>query len=81
MLFRGGMQAVTPRQCIPQILDMVDLVHNGSDRACLLAQRSYYWDGLKKDVRQHCEDCVTCKAMASKPKKEALLLTEPPPLR
>ena len=58
---------------------MVDLVHNGSDRACLLAQRSYYWDGLKKDVRQHCEDCVTCKAMASKPKKEALLLTEPPP--
>ena len=42
LLFRGGMQAVVPRQCIPQILDMVDLVHNGSDRACLLAQRSYY---------------------------------------
>ena len=24
LLFRGGMQAVVPRQCIPQILDMVD---------------------------------------------------------
>ena len=74
------MQAVVPIQCIPQILDIVDVVHNGSDRACLLAQRSYYWDGLKKDVRQHYENCVTCKAMAPKPKKEALLLTEPPPL-
>ena len=54
LLFRGGMQAVVPRQCIPQILDLVDVVHNGPERAGLLAQRSYYWDGLKKDVRQHC---------------------------
>ena len=59
LLFRGGMQAVVPRLCIPQILEMVDVVHNGPDRACLLAQRSYYWDGLKKDVWKHCEDCVT----------------------
>ena len=44
-----------------------------------MAQRSYYWDGLKKDVKQHCEDCVTCKAMSVSPKKEALLFTEPPP--
>ena len=64
LLFRGGMQAVVPRQCIPQILEVVDSVHNGPDRACLLAQRSYYWDGLKKDVKQHCEECVTCKAMS-----------------
>ena len=79
LLFRGGMQAVVPRACIPEILEMVDAVHNGADRACLLAQRSYYWDGLKADVRKHCKECVTCKVMSTKPKQEALLLTDPPP--
>ena len=59
LLFQGGMQAVVPRSCIPPIQEMGDVVHNGADMACLLAQRSYYWDGLRTDVRKHCEDCVT----------------------
>ena len=62
------MQAVVPKACVPAILEMVDVVHNGADRACLLAQRSHYWDRLKGDVRKHCEDCVTCKIMSAKPK-------------
>ena len=59
---------------------MVDAVHKGVDRACLLAQRSYYWDWLKGDVKKNCKDCVTCKIMSAKPKQESLLLTDPPPL-
>ena len=71
---------MVPKACLLAILEVVDAVHNGADRACLLAQRSYYWDGLKGDVRKYCEDCVTCKIMSAKPKQEALLLTDPPPL-
>ena len=70
---------MVPKACVPAILEMVDVVHNGADRACLLAQRSHYWDRLKGDVRKHCEDCVTCKIMSAKPKQEALLLMDPPP--
>ena len=58
------MQAVVPRACIPQILEMLDAVHNGADRA----QRSSYWDGLRADVQKHCEDCITSKVMSMKPK-------------
>ena len=53
MLFKGGIQAVVPRACIPQIMEVVDSIHNGPDSVCLLAQRSYYWDGMKGDVRKH----------------------------
>ena len=38
MLFWGGFQAVVPKSCIPQVLEVVDSTHNGLDRACLLAQ-------------------------------------------
>ena len=70
---------VVPKACVPEILEVADAVHNGADRACLLAQRSYYWDGLNEDIRKHCEDCVTCKIMSAEPKQEALLLMDPPP--
>ena len=53
LLFRGGIQAVVPRACIPAILEVVDSVHNGADRACLLAQRSDYWDSMRSDVKEH----------------------------
>ena len=78
-MFRGCFQAVVPRACIPQVLEMVDSAHNGPVRACLLAQRSYYWEGMKADIRRQCEDCRTCKIFAKKPRREALRLTEPPP--
>ena len=79
LIFKGGIQAAVSMSCIPQILEVVDAVHNGPDRACLLAQRSYYWDGLKSDVRRHCDDCATCKIISNKPKQEALLMRDPPP--
>ena len=41
--------------------------------------RSYYWDGMKEDIRRQCKDCLTCKVFSKKPKHEALGLTEPPP--
>ena len=41
MLFRGGIQAVVPKACILQVLEVVESTHNGLDRACLLAQMSY----------------------------------------
>ena len=77
LLFRGVIQAVVPRACIPAILEVVDSVHNGADRACILAHRSYHWDGLKNDIKEHCKNCSTCKIMSRKPKQESLLLTEP----
>ena len=52
LMFRRGLQAVVLRDCVPQVLEMVDSAHNGPDRACLLAQRSYYWEGMKTDIRQ-----------------------------
>ena len=64
MFFKGGIQVVVPKACVPKILEAIDAVHNGADRAYLLAQRSYYWDGLKTDVRKHCDDFVTCKIMS-----------------
>ena len=70
---------VVLKACIPSVLERVDSVHNGADRACLLAQRSYYWDTLKSDVKEYCVNCVTCKVMSTKPKQEALYLTEAPP--
>ena len=42
LLFRGGVQVVVPKASIPSVLERVDSVHNGADRACLLVQRSYY---------------------------------------
>ena len=78
-LFSMTIQAVMPRACIPQILEVVDWIHNGPDRVCLLAQRSYYWDGMRGDVRKHCEECLTYKIFSKKPKQQALVLTEPPP--
>ena len=79
LLFRGGIQVVVPRACIPQVLEVVDSMHNGLDRECLLAQRSYYWEGMKADIRKQCEDCLTCKIFSKKLKQEALPLTEPLP--
>ena len=63
LLFKGGVQALVPKACVPEILEVVDAVHYRADRACMLAQRRYYWDRLKGDVRKHCKDCVTCKIM------------------
>ena len=51
LLFQGGIQAVVPKSCIPQVLEVVDSIHDGPDRACLLAQRSYYWEGMKGDIQ------------------------------
>ena len=79
MLFRGGVQAIVPKSCIPQVLEVVDSTHYGPDRACLLAQRSFYWDGMKEDTRKQCKECLTCKVFSKKPKQEALMPTEPPP--
>ena len=77
--FRGGQQVVVPKEGIPAVLERIDSVHNGADRACLLAQRSYYWDNMKSDIKEKCEKCRTCKIMSQKPKQEALYLTDPPP--
>ena len=77
MLFKGGIQAVVLKSCIPQVMEVVDSIHDGPDRVCLLPQRSYYWDSMKGDIQKHCEDCLTCKVFSKKPKQEALALTEP----
>ena len=79
LLFCGGIQAVVSRACIPQVLEVLDSTHNCPDRACLLAQRSYYSEGIKADIRRQCEGFRTCKIFAKKPKQEVLRLTEPPP--
>ena len=68
---------MVPKACIPAVLEIMDSVHNGADRACLQAQRSYYWYGLKSDVSQNFKDCVTLKLMFKKPKQESILLTDP----
>ena len=75
----NGEQLYVPLALRESIMDRMDQSHNGSKRAIYLFQRSYWWEGFRNDVIEHCRRCVACRAWRRKPPREPCINTSPPP--
>ena len=40
--------------------------HNGALRVYNSIRRLYYWKGMKKQIRSHCSQCITCAKFNTK---------------
>ena len=79
LLFRNSYQALVQMLAVRPILKKVDSVHNGKARAIYLAHRSYWCATMKQEIAENCTACTTCKIFTNKPKKEAIIYSDPPP--
>ena len=51
--------------------DLVDIEHPGQHRMLELLKRTYWWPGLKEDIKRYIQECIKCQQNKVQHKKKA----------